>query len=95
MVIGAAERNGMVETSHPLAAETRDRVLQNGGSAADVAVAVAAELAFVEPHMTTLGGDIVVLTHFDGEFRASFGVMGGSMMPQGHLQLLVTRSSRG
>ncbi|SEH14921.1 gamma-glutamyltranspeptidase / glutathione hydrolase [Natronorubrum sediminis] len=66
-------RNGMVATSHPLAAETGVRVLQNGGNAADAAVAVAAELAFVEPHMTTLGGDIVALTHFDGEYKALNG----------------------
>ncbi len=66
-------RNGMVATSHPLAAGTGARVLQKGGNAADAAVAVAAELSFVEPHMTSLGGDIVALTHFDGEYEALNG----------------------
>ncbi|MXV63385.1 gamma-glutamyltransferase [Natronorubrum sp. JWXQ-INN-674] len=66
-------RNGMVATSHPLAAQTGARILQKGGNAADAAVAVAAELSFVEPHMTSLGGDIVALTHFDGEYKALNG----------------------
>ena len=63
-------RNGMVATSHPLAAQTGARILQQGGNAADAAVAVAAELSFVEPHMTSIGGDVVALTHFDGEYKA-------------------------
>lgn len=49
-------RNGMVATSHPLAAQTGVRIILKGGNAADAAVAVAAELSFVEPHMTTIGG---------------------------------------
>ncbi|ELY57508.1 gamma-glutamyltransferase [Natronolimnohabitans innermongolicus] len=66
-------RNGMVATSHPLAAQTGARILQQGGNAADAAVAVAVELSFVEPHMTSIGGDVVALTHFDGEFTALNG----------------------
>lgn len=66
-------RNGMVATSHPLAAQTGVRILLKGGNAADAAVAVAAELSFVEPHMTTIGGDMIALTHFDGEYKALNG----------------------
>jgi gamma-glutamyltranspeptidase/glutathione hydrolase len=66
-------RNGMVATSHPLAAQTGVRILLKGGNAADAAVAVAAELGFVEPHMTTIGGDMIALTHFDGEYKALNG----------------------
>ena len=64
---------GMVATSHPLAARTGARVLEDGGSAADAAVACAAVLGVVEPHMTGIGGDAFALTQFGGEYAALNG----------------------
>lgn len=66
-------KNGMVATSHPLAAQVGVQTLQNGGNAADAAVATATMLNFVEPQMTSIGGDMFALTHFDGEFEALNG----------------------
>lgn len=66
-------QNGMVSTSHPLAAQVGVQTLQKGGNAADAAVATATMLNFVEPHMTSIAGDMFALTHFDGEFKALNG----------------------
>jgi gamma-glutamyltranspeptidase / glutathione hydrolase len=65
--------NGMVATSHPLAAQVGVQTLRDGGTAADAAISTAVMLNLVEPQMTSIAGDMFALTHFDGEFQALNG----------------------
>lgn len=50
-------RNGVVVTPHHLASEAGLAVLREGGDAIEAAVAAAAAIAVVYPHMNGLGGD--------------------------------------
>lgn len=48
---------GMVTSPHALASAAGVRILQNGGNAVEAAIAAAATIAVVYPHMNSIGGD--------------------------------------
>ncbi len=58
--------NGAVATSQPLAAQAGLRMLQNGGSAADAAIATAVALTVLEPNSNGIGSDAFAIV-WDGE----------------------------
>jgi gamma-glutamyltranspeptidase / glutathione hydrolase len=82
--------SGAVATSHPLATSAALSVLQAGGSAADAAVAAAAVLNVVEPHMTGMGGDMFALLWSAAEERLvgleSVGAAGSLMTREALLE---------
>jgi gamma-glutamyltranspeptidase/glutathione hydrolase len=61
----------MVAAAHPLAAEAGLRVLRQGGSAIDAAVAVQAVLGLVEPQSSGIGGGAFILTWNAADRRVS------------------------
>jgi gamma-glutamyltranspeptidase/glutathione hydrolase len=60
---------GLVATPHALASEAGVAVLRSGGNALDAAIAAAATIAVVYPHMNSLGGDNVWLIYDAGRRR--------------------------
>jgi len=56
-------QHGMVAAGHPLAAEAGMRILKAGGNAIDAAMATRAVQGQVEPGMTGLGADMLVLVY--------------------------------
>ncbi|KAL8724595.1 MAG: hypothetical protein Q9181_006760 [Wetmoreana brouardii] len=53
--------NGIVSCTQPLAAQAGQRILRDGGNAADAAVAITAALNMTEPSSTGIGGDMFCL----------------------------------
>src|SRR6267143_5654526 len=56
-------QHGMVAAGHPLAAEAGMRILKAGGNAIDAAMAAWAVQGQVEPGMTGLGADMLILVY--------------------------------
>jgi len=66
--------NGMVSSPHYLASRAGLSVLRAGGSAVEACVAMAAALAVVYPHMTSIGGDgFWLIREADGRVHAIHG----------------------
>jgi gamma-glutamyltranspeptidase/glutathione hydrolase len=66
-------KTGMACSSQPLAAAVGRDILKAGGNAADAAIAMAAMVSVTEPMMNGLGGDCMILVHWNG---AVFGLNG-------------------
>ncbi|HEY7819352.1 MAG TPA: gamma-glutamyltransferase, partial [Vicinamibacteria bacterium] len=58
-----AADHGMVASGHPLASEAGLRILKSGGTAIDAAIATWAVQGLVEPMMTGIGGDMLILVY--------------------------------
>jgi gamma-glutamyltranspeptidase/glutathione hydrolase len=67
---------GLVTCPHALASAAGVEILQAGGSAVDAAIAAAATIAVVYPHMTSVGGDAFWLI-YDAETRRVRYLNGG------------------
>lgn len=74
--------NGMVATSHPLAASEALSVLKEGGNAADAAIAGAVLLGVCEPQMAGIGGDCFALVKPAGENAEIVALNGSGRAPQ-------------
>lgn len=75
-------RNGMAATSQPLATQVALRILQQGGSAVDAAIAANATLGLVEPTGSGMGGDLFALV-WDPKTNKLYGLNASGRAPQG------------
>lgn len=76
----AAGKNGMVATSHPVAAQVGLDILKRGGNAVDAAIATAATLTVVEPGSNGIGGDSFSMLWKDGKLH---GLNSSGPSPEG------------
>lgn len=100
---------GMVAAANPLAVEAGLRVLRDGGSAVDAAVAIQAVLGLVEPQSSGLGGGAFMVfydaktgkvTAYDGRETAPAGAgpdlfMGADGKPLSFVQAVLSGRSSG
>ena len=75
-------QHAMVAAANPLAAEAGLKVLKDGGSAMDAAVAIQAVLALVEPQSSSLGGGAFMI-YLDGKTHKLTAYDGREVAPAG------------
>ena len=73
-------RNGIVATSHPLAAQVGLDVLKSGGNAVDAAIATNAMMGVVEPMSCGIGGDLFVI-YWDNASKKLYGLNASGRSP--------------
>ncbi|WEW60437.1 hypothetical protein PRK78_005923 [Emydomyces testavorans] len=83
----------MVACTQPLAAAAGQKILEQGGNAADAAVAVAAALNMTEPSSTGIGGDMFCL-FYDAKTK-KVSALNGSGRSAGNLTLDAIRTDLG
>ena len=76
----AHARDQMVAAAHPLAVDAGLRMLAQGGSAMDAAIAVQLVLNLVEPHASGLGGGAYLL-YYDAQSKRIHGYDGRETAP--------------
>ncbi|VTR97528.1 gamma-glutamyltransferase : Gamma-glutamyltranspeptidase OS=Singulisphaera acidiphila (strain ATCC BAA-1392 / DSM 18658 / VKM B-2454 / MOB10) GN=Sinac_2586 PE=4 SV=1: G_glu_transpept [Gemmata massiliana] len=72
--------NGMVATSHPLAAQIGLDVLKNGGNAIDAAIATNAAMGLMEPTSCGIGGDLYAIV-WDAKTQKLYGLNASGRAP--------------
>ena len=75
-------RHALASSSSPLAMRVGLRVLEDGGNAFDAAVAMAGMMAVLEPMMSGLGGDTMILA-WSAEEKKVCGLNGSGVAPSG------------
>ncbi len=89
----ARSQSGVVVAAHPLAAWAGARILQQGGNAADGAVAAAFAVSVVRPSMNSIGGrNQILVRRPDGTV---FGIDGTTQVPEGYDPETAPRASYG
>lgn len=72
--------NGMVATSHPLAAQVGLDVLKKGGNAVDAAIATSAAMGLMEPTSCGIGGDLYAIV-WDAKTQKLYGLNASGRAP--------------
>src|SRR5262249_29173937 len=72
--------NGMVASSHPLAAQVGLDILKQGGNAIDAAIATNAAMGLMEPMSCGIGGDLFVIV-WDAKTQKLYGLNASGRSP--------------
>jgi gamma-glutamyltranspeptidase/glutathione hydrolase len=72
--------NGIVATSHPIAAQIGLGILKEGGSAVDAAIATSAAMGLMEPMSCGIGGDLFAIV-WDAKTQKLYGLNANGRAP--------------